>query len=202
MRNWELVVIPEDKNLQDVVSGFHAGMDRFQNQRWKTIPITRGRGKVRQHHGWAGAVEAVGNLNLPRFPKRHILLVVDFDVDPNAPQFGHEDNPAGARISQIEHKLEAMNLMPYRNRIHILGVCRQSEDLKQIGPAWGNQVPENPSSFDSIGKCLAKRCMENDFGVWDASPVLNANGTELGTLQRTVCINLTLSSSDEKRVRL
>lgn len=202
MRNWELVVIPEDKNLQDVVSGFHAGMDRFQNQRWKTIPITRGRGKVRQHHGWAGAVEAVGNFNLPRFPKRHILLVVDFDVDPNAPQFGHEDNPAGARISQIEHKLEEMNLMPYRNRIHILGVCRQSEDLKQIGPAWGNQVPENPSSFDSIGKCLAKRCMENDFGVWDASPVLNANGTELGTLQRTVCINLTLSSSDEKRVRL
>lgn len=195
---WELYVIPEDSNLQEVVNGFHAGMNRMANQRWKTISVGKGRGEIRKHHGWKGAVEAVKALNLQRYRRRHVLLVIDFDADQDNPQIVYDDNPAGARIGQIERILSEMGLAEYRGRIHILGVFRQSEDLKTI--EWGENVPENPASFDSIGKCLARKCVEHDLRVWDESPVLNGNGGELGILQQTVCVNLTIPLSSESQI--
>lgn len=196
---WELHVIPEDSNLLEVVNGFQAGMDRMANQRWKTIRVGKGRSGIRKHHGWKGAVEAVRESNLQRFRKRHVLLVIDFDADAGNPQVGFEDNPAGARIRQVDRMLDEMGLAEYRARIHILGVCHQSEDLKKI--QWGEDAPEKPANFDSIGKCLAGKCERKDFAIWNDSPVLNGNRDELEAMRRTVCVNLTIPPSMENQIR-
>lgn len=196
MQHWELYVIPEDRNLQEVVNGFNLVIG-YNTNRWKLYPVAR-----RKKSGWIGAVEVIKDLNLPYVRKRHVLLVIDFDVDPKRPPYGYENNLVGARFAKIEQYLNEMQLMECRDQIHILGVCQESEDLRRIAVAdWGASVPKKPFSYESIGQCLAEKCKNQDFGVWYNSPVLNGNGEELRRMQRTVCVNLTLPHDQEKRIR-
>lgn len=196
---WELWVIPEDENIEEVVNGFHAGMDRIVNQRWHVLPVAKGRGLYRQHHGWKGAVRAIENCNLQIHPKRHVLLVIDFDRS-SADWDPEEDD----RFAQVEREVNQLGLGGFRNRIHVLVISEQSEDLKKVDWAKTNVDLKNcdVSTFDGIGKLLAALCRDRNFALWDDDPVLCCNGEELGEMQRTVCINLSISCSNEDKILL
>lgn len=194
---WELWVIPEDENIEEVVNGFHAGMDRIVNQRWKVLPVAKGRGLYRQYHGWKGAVQAIENCNLQTHPKRHVLLVIDFDQS-----YADWDPKDPDRFAQVERKLKQLGLDNFRDRIHVLVISEQSEDLKKV--KWEEACVDLGScdvgTFDGIGRFLAILCKARNFALWDNDPVLCCNGEELGKMQKTVCINLSIPCSHEDQI--
>ena len=84
-------------------------------------------------------------INIRQFPKRNILLLIDFD--------DQED-----RFSYAEGYIPE-NL---RNRVFILGVKIEPRDLKK-------DVLKNfqgIKSFEDIGEALAKECAENNNELW------------------------------------
>ena len=97
--------------------------------------------------------------DMTRFPHRFIVLLIDFDRD-------------GGRLSQA--RLSIPNGM--ENRVFILGVWSEPEDLKRANLG---------SSYEPIGRSLARACIEDGLTVWNHK-LLEHNANEVERLRRHV----------------
>ena len=189
---WELWVVPEDGNLEEVVNGFHAGMRRIQNGRLHVLRVTPERSIHRKQHGWGGALGALPNLHLQQRPKRHVLIVMDFDKD------------VDLRKQQIETRISELGMTAFRDRIHVLAVSTQSEDLLNV--EWPEEVkmhfPVAGRDYDRIGQCFAFCCSEKNYRIFDSDPRLCWNAEELSRMLSTVCVNLSIPISEARQIRM
>jgi hypothetical protein len=88
---------------------------------------------------------------MAKYPGRHVILIVDFDDDAD-------------RFDAVRRNIENQ----YLDRVFILGVKPEPEDLKRA----------LSTSFEAIGKQMAKDCHGGSGGIWDDSR-LNHNADEL-----------------------
>jgi len=154
-------MVAEDDNLVQVANGFFYGMSGDRR-----IHIEPVEGPRRSGHGWSGAVRTVPNYNLGRSQGRHLLLLVDFDNDP------------GFRLAGIRRQLDELGQSSVLDRIYVIGVFRQSEDLERNGLSY----------FD-FGVEVARFCRGESFEDRWQNASLAFNRGELLRLQKTVCAN-------------
>ena len=110
--------------------------------------------------GWVKVVEVCEALvpTMMKFAGRHIVLLMDFD--------GAFDRRSALVIAKVP--------LTCRDRVFLLGTRDEPQDLK---------VELRDSSFESIGKKLAKACESNLMNSeWNAKQ-LNQNAEELARLQ-------------------
>lgn len=150
-----LVVIPEDDANRQILNGFRntLGVDL------RKIHVEAVAG------GWRKVLSNFESDHVPmmgKFPKRHILLLIDFDNDPN-------------RIDEIKSVIPEQ----WSDRVFVLGVLSEPEDLsRSIG-----------KTEEEIGELLAEACLNNVEGLW-SNPLLRHNENELRRMQSLICGHL------------
>ena len=103
--------------------------------------------------------ECIDDLNMN--PHRHLLLLIDFDNDPN-------------RLETVKQKVPAH----LESRVFVLGVRSEPEALKtEFG------------SYESIGELLAAGCFDPMEPIWQ-HPLLNHNVEERRRLHEKICPDL------------
>ncbi|MBD2691664.1 hypothetical protein [Anabaena catenula] len=127
-----IFVLPEDDANRQIANGFI--QDLNLNQRAIQVrPIA---------NGWKKAVEQLTNDYAPamrHFPKRMIVLLIDFDE--------RED-----RLSYVQSHIPE----DLRNRVFVLGVQSNPESLQR----------DIKQSLEAIGEALATDCSENKNQLW------------------------------------
>jgi hypothetical protein len=103
---------------------------------------------------------------MEKFPKRMIVLVIDFDDYKEPDGLSYENRLSYIR-SQIPDNLQ--------ERVFILGSRTAPEKLKS----------EMKLSFESIGESLAKDCADNTNEIWE-HPLLKHNEEELKRIRKAV----------------
>ncbi len=127
-----LFILPEDDANRQIINGFINNLNVNEN----AIQVLRTDG------GWTKVVDKFINdhvKEMTKYPKRNILLIVDFD--------GRED-----RFSDVEQHIPDS----LRNRVFILGVKSNPESLRR----------DIQMSFEDIGEALATDCSENTNELW------------------------------------
>ena len=147
-----LLILPEDKANELIANGFieHQSVaDR------RVMVLERAR-------GWEPAVEIFERdlaQTMRNYPKRFLLLVIDFD---------HR----GDRRDYVETKIPP----DLRDRVFVLGTWSEPERLK---------ADLNGRSFEAIGKALADDCYRGTDTLW-SHPLLEHNKAELARLREQV----------------
>lgn len=140
-----ILVLPEDRANEEIVNGFNNFLDLYS----RAIQIERPAG---------GSEKVVDNFKdnhvseMRRFPKRMIVLLMDFDED--------YDKRFKYVKEQIPDDLE--------NRVFIIGVLSEPEKLRS----------DLRKSFENIGETLGKDCSDNTNELW-GHDLLKHNKTEL-----------------------
>ena len=135
--NSHLIILPEDDHNLQIAKGFR----RYLNLKdvIQVLPVAR---------GWKKVMEEFENnhiINIRQFPKRNILLLIDFDDQEDRFSYAQEYIPEDLR-----------------NRVFILGVKIEPRDLKKDVLKNFNHI----KSFKNIGEALAKDCAENKNELW------------------------------------
>ncbi len=141
-----LQILSEDDANRQIVNGFLTDT-RIDTRRAQVLQIAG---------GWSAAVGKINDAKLSSYPKRRLLLVIDFDDEPTD------------RLERISREIQAS----VRDRVYVLGVRSEPEKLKQA---------LSGTSYEKIGKSLCKECSENTTSLW-AHDLLKHNETELQRL--------------------
>ncbi|WP_413173321.1 hypothetical protein [Anabaena azotica] len=127
-----IFVLPEDDANRQIANGFIQNLNL--NQRAIQVrPIA---------NGWKKAVDQLTNdyaSGMRQFPKRMIVLLIDFDE--------RED-----RLSYVQSHIPE----DLRNRVFVLGVQSNPESLQR----------DIKQSLEAIGETLATDCSENKNELW------------------------------------
>lgn len=150
-----LVVIPEDDANRQILNGFRntLGVD------FRKIQVEPVAG------GWKKVLETFESDHIPTmgtFPKRHVLLLIDFDRDSN-------------RIDEVKKVIPE----ELSDRVFVLGVFSEPEDLSK----------SIRQTEEMIGELLADACLNKVEGLW-SNPLLNHNNDELTRMQSLICGHL------------
>jgi hypothetical protein len=148
-----LLVLPEDDANRQLANGFllHPAVDPGR------IQVLAPAG------GWLKVLDAFGRNqlgDLRRFPDRHLLLVIDFDGDPDRMDI------AWARIPE-----------DVRGRVFILGAREEPETVRCALSRIG--------SLEKIGTSLAEDCRGDEPQVW-THPEFARNTDELDRMKPIV----------------
>ncbi|OYW76080.1 MAG: hypothetical protein B7Z37_10400 [Verrucomicrobia bacterium 12-59-8] len=152
-----LLVLPEDDANRQILVGFRN--HHAVNFRRMDVQNIAG--------GWLVAVKSVKDEHVPlmrKFPKRHVLLVIDFD--------GHSE-----RRDQILSEIPA----ELKSRFYILS-C--SDEPERLLASMGVRAEEG-SKLETLGKCLASDCDHNTNETWEHE-MLAHNEAELERLKTNV----------------
>lgn len=147
-----LLILPEDEPNEVMANGFvehHSVLDR------RVMVLERAR-------GWLPAVETFQRglaQSMRNYPKRRVLIVIDFDEREN-------------RREYVESKLPS----DIRDRVFVLGTRSEPERLK---------AALNGQSYERIGRLLAEDCLRNTDTTW-SHPLLEHNKGELTRLRDQV----------------
>ncbi len=147
-----VMVLPEDDANRQIVNGFL--LDPSLNERAiQVLPIVGGWAKVRDDF------VAVQVAYLRKYPKRHLVLLMDFD--------GHF----------TERMLHFQRVIPgdVCGRVYLLGTQDEPEPLRK---ACG-------VSLEKIGVQLANACASSEQGLWGHA-MLAHNKAEIGRLIENV----------------
>lgn len=144
-------MLPEDDENRQLATGFHLHLDWNISRQFDVQPVAGGWLKVLDIFV---RVHAAG---MERYPLRHLVLLIDFDGQPER---------LGIAKSQIPAHLT--------DRVFVLGALREPKDLR---PDLG--------SCETIGLALAKDCREKSETTW-GHPLLRHNASELARLQEHV----------------
>lgn len=150
-----LVVIPEDDANRQILNGFRntLGVDLRKIQ---VEPVAG---------GWKKVLETFESDHIPmmgKFPKRHVLLMIDFDRDSN-------------RIDGVKKVIPE----ELKDRVFVLGVFSEPEDLSK----------SIRQTEEMIGELLADACLNKVEGLW-SNPLLSHNNDELTRMQSLICGHL------------
>ena len=146
-----LLIIPEDDASSDLARGFQMAVPRGLN----AMKVERAAG------GWSSARVALSNLvpSIKSLPKRHVLVLVDFD-------------------GNVTRRETVLSVVPdeLRSRVYLIGPWTEPERLQT---ALGHR------SRESIGKALASECSNVQQGLWEHE-LLRHNAQELVRLRGQV----------------
>jgi hypothetical protein len=140
-----LLVLPEDKANRQIINGFLLEGAIEKVNKVQVLPEAGGWTAVidRFCHDEVGAMQ--------NYPQRFIVLVLDFDNDPE-------------RLDKIKGRIPG-NLL---ERVFVLGVLSEPEELK----------PKLGLHFEEIGKAMARDCQLGGDGIWN-DKLLVHNAEEL-----------------------
>jgi hypothetical protein len=116
---------------------------------------------LRVARGWLNVLklfESVHAIELDRHPDRLMVLLIDFDGDPD-------------RLGQMKAKLPAR----FTDRVFVLGVLTEPERLKA----------DLRRSYEAIGAAMARDCHEGTDTTWEHA-LLRHNAGELDRLRQHV----------------
>ena len=145
-----LLVIPEDDANRQLANGF---VLEVRHHRRVQVLVEAG--------SWSHVCDDLltnHQLSMRKFPKRHVLLLLDFD------------NQTDRRVG-VEQRIPS----ELRDRVFVLGVRSEPEKLKQA----------KSSSFEEIGRCLAVECRDGLRELWK-DELLRENFAELARLEASV----------------
>ena len=152
-----LLVLPEDDANRQILVGFKNHL--AVNSRKMDVQNIAG--------GWLVAVTSVVEEHVPlmrKFPKRHVLLVIDFD-------------------GQFERRDYILTKIPadVQDRFYILS-C--SDEPERLLASMGIRAEEG-SKLETLGRLLATDCEHNTNETWNHE-MLAHNATELERLRSNV----------------
>jgi hypothetical protein len=147
-----VLVLPEDDANRQLANGFL--LDHALSTRSVQVLGEAG--------GWNKVIDCFLSdhvAGMERYPKRHMVLLIDFDGDQE-------------RLSRVKE------MIPGRlaERVYVLGALNEPEDLKRAGLG---------SSFEPIGSAMAKDCREGTDSIWSHN-LLRHNKDELDRLRELV----------------
>ncbi|HAT15896.1 MAG TPA: hypothetical protein DCS91_22150 [Microcoleaceae bacterium UBA11344] len=144
-------VLPEDDANRQIATGFI--LDSNVNEpAIQVLPIADGWGKV------VDKFKDNQVSKMRRFPKRMIVLLIDFDRK-------------GERLSYVKSQIPE----DLQDRVFILGVLSEPEDLKGIKKKFESI---GTGKLEKIGEALANDCSNNTNELW-GHDLLKHNKTEL-----------------------
>lgn len=137
-------LIPEDDAIRQIANGFllHPSV---RTNRVQVLPVSGGWRRVLDDF------EREYVNSMAKYPLRYLVLLIDLD--------NQQD-----RLQQVGGRIPD----EYVNRVFILGIASESEDLKR---AFG-------LSFENIGKALATDCRNNTNAFW-GHELLKVNAQEI-----------------------
>lgn len=142
-----VLVLPEDDANREIANGFHLHVENYQQM--QVLPIAGGWGRLLDEFTSTHVRE------MGRFPKRYMVLLLDFDDAPN-------------RLEQVKNRIPS-DLV---GRVVILGAQTNPEDLKRAGLG----------TFEHIGSALAIECRDGHDEIW-RHPLVRHNASELKRLR-------------------
>ena len=154
-----ILVIPEDDANRQIINGFILNLN-VKETAIQVLPIA---------NGWKKVVDKFKNdhvSDMGKFPKRMIVLVIDFD-DYREPDGLSYENRLIYIKSQVPEDLQ--------ERVFILGSRTAPENLKS----------DMKKSWEDIGESLAKDCAENTNETWGHN-LLKHNEDELRRMRLAV----------------
>ncbi|WP_103669595.1 hypothetical protein [Pseudanabaena sp. BC1403] len=154
-----ILVLPEDDANRQIINGFILNSN-VNETAIQVLPIA---------NGWKKVVDKFKNdhvSEMGKFPKRMIVLVIDFD-DYKEPDGLSYENRLIYIKSQVPEELQ--------ERVFILGSRTAPEKLKN----------DMKKSFEDIGEALAKDCVENMNETWEHH-LLRHNENELKRVRLAV----------------
>jgi hypothetical protein len=143
-------VLPEDDANRQLATGFV--LEVKYDRRIQILP---------EVGGWSSVCETFLSEHvrgMRRYPKRHLVLLLDFDDQSDRPDQVRERVPEDLR-----------------SRVFLLGVQSEPEALRQA----------LPGSFEDIGRGLGRECREGIRDIW-AHDLLQRNANELNRLEVAV----------------
>jgi hypothetical protein len=143
-----LYVLPEDDANRQLANGFL--LDHALSPR--SVQVLEPAG------GWSKVVDCFLSdhvQEMERYPNRSVVLLIDFDRDPD-------------RLSFVKAKIPAQ----VAERVYILGALNEPEDLKSA----------NLGSYETIGLAMAQDCREETDKIW-GHDLLKHNAGELDRLR-------------------
>jgi len=146
-----VMVIPEDDANHRIATEFQKQVDWACFRQMQVLPVAGGWVRVLDIFASVHAVE------MDRYPKRFMVLLIDFDQK--------EDRLNRARAAVPAHLAD---------RVFVLGAWTNPEELK---PALGD--------YEAIGSAMANDCREDSETIW-AHDLLKHNGCELDRLRGLV----------------
>ncbi|GBO53934.1 hypothetical protein APA_1882 [Pseudanabaena sp. lw0831] len=152
-------MLPEDDANRQIINGFILNLS-VNKTAIQVLPIA---------NGWKKVVDKFKNdhvSEMGKFPKRMIVLVIDFD-DYKEPDGLSYENRLIYIKSQVPEELQ--------ERVFILGSRTAPEKLKN----------DMKKSFEDIGEALAKDCVENTNETWEHH-LLRHNENELKRVRLAV----------------
>jgi hypothetical protein len=144
-------VLPEDDANRQLAIGFR----QYPFLSARNIQV------LRVARGWLNVLklfESVHVIEMARHPDRLMVLLIDFDDDPD-------------RFDQAKAKIPAHLI----ERVFILGVLTEPEKLKA----------SLRKSYEAIGQAMAKDCHEGTDAVW-GHDLLRHNAGEINRLRQQV----------------
>ncbi len=140
-----VLVMPEDEHNREMANGFLMGLPS-PNRQIQVLPSAG---------GWKKALETVSSQGLASYPRRFLVLLVDFDRDPGRPEFAASKIPG-----------------EYRERVFVIGSLHEPKDLVVAGLG----------SREKIGLALAEHCQHDTNDTW-STPQLQHDTAELARLR-------------------
>jgi hypothetical protein len=146
-----LIILPEDYANRQIANGF------------SLVCPTRQMIVESEIGGWMKVVDYFLNDyigTMRRYPKRYVVLVIDFD-------------------GNTERLCEVLGSIPadVSDRVFVFGCRQEPEDIKKAG--FG--------SFENIGRSLANACIsDTEENIWDHSLLAN-NHAELERFKASAC---------------
>lgn len=145
-----VLVLPEDDANRQLANGFLLQMPDWSRAQVRILPVAG---------GWERVVDELLSKHIDymgRFPLCAMVLVIDFDG-------------RGGRFFEVRRRI------PERlaDRVFILGVWTNPEDLKQLGLG----------SYEQIGQAMWQDCRSGPEGIW-RHDLLKHNSDELRRLRQ------------------
>ena len=155
-----LIIIPEDDANRQIANGFENALTQKKSKAIQVLPIARGWKKVLDTFH----KEHISNMR--KYPKRNVLLLIDFDVKEGGA--GHDH-----RLDYMKESIPA----DLKNRVFVLGSLSNPEDLKKAN--------NSPNTFEDIGKALAQDCFDGTNLIW-GHDLLDHNQDDLKLMKKSV----------------
>ena len=145
-------VLPEDDANRQLAEGFHQQVDWNRYRQMQVLPVA---------DGWRQVLHLFKSdyiAEMYRYSQRFMILLIDFD---------DKEDRLGIAKADIPDDLA--------DRVFILGVWKEPEDLKRAGLG----------SYENIGSRLAQDCCENQYATWEHD-LLQHNASELDRLREHI----------------
>ncbi|MEA5565944.1 hypothetical protein [Anabaena sp. UHCC 0399] len=147
-----IFVLPEDDANRQIANGFILDPN-LNNRAIQVLPPAR---------GWQKVLEQFTVVHVPemrKFSKRMIILLIDFDEQPQT------------RLSYIQNQIPEDLI----DRVFVIGVLSEPENLRR----------DMRKDFEGIGEALALDCSENKNHLWEHN-LLQHNRIELNRMISSV----------------